>query len=90
MTSPDTPGLLDQGDLGETTAQQFTCDGEAGDASTDNADAMYRTSSLGNAAQLFDETSVVETQVRRVRETCGPWQHWSVRLDGKVGGMVVR
>lgn len=90
MTPPNSPGLLDQCDLGETTAQQFTCDGEAGDASTDNADAMCRTSNLGNAALLFDKTSVVETQVRRIRETCGPWQHWGARLDGNVGGMVVR
>lgn len=90
MTSPDTPGLLDQGDMGETTAQQFTCDGKAGDASTDNADAMCRTSSLGNATLLFNKTSVVKTQVRRVREARGPWQHWSMRLDGQVGGMVVR
>lgn len=76
--------------MGKTTAQQFTCDGKAGDASTDNADAMCRTRSLGNTVLLFDEASVVETQVRRVREACGPWQHWRVRLDGQVGGMVVR
>ncbi|MNH43350.1 hypothetical protein D3C79_1052340 [compost metagenome] len=66
-------GLFNQGDLSEATAQQLTCSRQAGDASADNANTVFRDSGLSNATCLFKQLAVVKTQIGRIGETGGPF-----------------
>jgi len=62
---------------------------EARDPSTDDADSMSGLHCLRNATCLLDESSLVETEVRRIGKTRAPWQGIRVRRNAQVGRMVV-
>lgn len=72
MSTADASGLFYEGDLGKSAPIEFSGSRQPRDTGSNDADFMVWGSRPGDAIVLFDQRSIVKTQVWRIREAGRP------------------